>query len=187
MDSGKFLSINFIAALCLGLPMPQTAAAMYLQGHIANYIPIPHVAPIKISQPRALPSPSVAPDQLLRSGTKSSSVKGIGIGDKIACNVTFFRGANGTTNARFDQAGWTEAKPDLVSYINNKAQANRTDYYHRENLQRTWVARSQDRFVQLSPNSITSGSFVEQYIKGQLSGHYRTTSVLSKLATRDVQ
>lgn len=110
-----------------------------------------------------------------------SSVADIPVGQKILSQLEFIKQPDGRLTANWRQPGWTESQASIISYKNNQARLDRTNYFTADAQGHSWLARSRDKFKPLNSEQMLAKSYVDQYLDGQYIGRYRTRSILIRI------
>lgn len=166
------------------------SGATMLHGHLeemATKQPVTTVNEQKLSASTLSNSFPVSFSGIWRCETTvvDSGVSTILPGQKSISEISFKHAPDGRTVASWAQPGWTEAEASPVSFSQEKARVDRTNYYWGDGVQGAWAARSRDDFTRVSDSQMISKSYIDQYVDGQFVGRYRTTSVLYRVSDAD--
>lgn len=175
LDIGA-LSLILMASILAGQSFTLESRATTLRGHLETVsIATPQPPP-----PNSFPA-SYQGTWRCESTVVDSGVASILTGTKSTCEIQFKAAVDGRILANWSQPGWTEAESTPMSFSDEKARVDRTNYYWAEGINGSWAARSRDDFNRVDANTIVAKSYIDQYVDGQYVGRYRTTSVLRRV------
>jgi len=167
-------------SFCSSLSLTANAATL-LHGHLEELSP-----PIDDKKMTASLLPNSFPHAFagtwkVETTVVDSGVSAVLAGQKSVSEITFRHVPDGRTVASWVQPGWTEAEASQVSFSQEKARVDRTNYYWADGVKGAWAARSRDDFTKVSDTQMTAKSYIDQYVDGQYVGRYRTVSTLYRL------
>lgn len=180
------LSVSAAGMIALALSFcgnlgPGAQAATLLHGHLEELTPAIDDKKMTASLlPNSFPQ-AFAGTWKCETTVVDSGVSAVLAGQKSVSEITFRHVPDGRTVASWVQPGWTEAEASQVSFSQERARVDRTNYYWADGVKGAWAARSRDDFTKLSDSQMTAKSYIDQYVDGQYVGRYRTISNLYRL------